>query len=181
MSPTVLIELLDTTGTEYNEVISRLDLFEKAIYSVAWAGQNESQNWFHIAREYTEKWHHQQQIREAVGKSGIMIREFFYPMIDTFMQALPYNYRSVKPVAGTTIRISINGELGGEWIIQFNGKEWEFRKSAGNYEAEISIEPDLGWKLFTTAVSEEDAEKQIIIHGNQELGRHILRMRSVMV
>jgi hypothetical protein len=35
---------------------------------VAWAGEAESKNWFHVARDYSEKWHHQQQIREAVSQ-----------------------------------------------------------------------------------------------------------------
>ena len=63
------------------------------MFPVSWAGEQESANWFDIAREFTERWHHQQQIRLAVEKPGIMTREFYYPVLDCFMRALPYSYR----------------------------------------------------------------------------------------
>ena len=31
------------------------------------AGEAVSANWFDVAREFTERWHHQQQIRLAIG------------------------------------------------------------------------------------------------------------------
>ena len=72
------------------------DMNIQAPVSVAWAGEKHSINWFHIAREFTEKWHHQQQIRDAVGKPGIMTKEFFYPVMDTFMRGMPHRYRDVQ-------------------------------------------------------------------------------------
>jgi len=59
---------------------------------VSWAGEEESANWFDTAREFTERWHHQQQIRLAVNKPGIVTREFYFPVLDCFMRALPYAY-----------------------------------------------------------------------------------------
>ena len=67
LSPAALTELLATSGAEYTQFLATLDPWAPAIFAVGWAGESESQNWFHIARDYTEKWHHQQQIREAVG------------------------------------------------------------------------------------------------------------------
>lgn len=51
LSTTILVELLDITGKQYTEFLKSLDPFADAIYPVAWAGQNTSPNWFHIARE----------------------------------------------------------------------------------------------------------------------------------
>lgn len=48
---------------------------------MSWAGEEQSANWFDTAREFTERWHHQQQIRLAVGQPGIMSREFYYPVL----------------------------------------------------------------------------------------------------
>ena len=72
LSPRVLTDLLEETDKEYVECLRQLKPFDKAMFSVAWAGEEESQNWFYIAREFTEKWHHHQQIREAVNQQGIM-------------------------------------------------------------------------------------------------------------
>ena len=89
MSPSILTELLEVTGKEYSKYIASLDPHADAIFPVAWAGEHVSKNWFHVAREYTEKWHHQQQIREATGKPGIMTKKLFYPVLNTFMRGLP--------------------------------------------------------------------------------------------
>ena len=56
------------------------------MFPVSWAGEEESANWFDTAREFTERWHHQQQIRLAVDKPGIMTREFYFPVLDCFMR-----------------------------------------------------------------------------------------------
>jgi uncharacterized protein (TIGR03083 family) len=181
VSPAVLIELLEITGKEFTEQLNKLEPFAPAMFSVAWAGQNESPNWFHIAREYTEKWHHQQQIREAVNKPGIMTREFFYPLIDTFMQALPHTYRDVQVEKGTVIRVQVTSELGGEWIMVRSDKQWLLEKSpSGNSQVEIILHPETAWKLFTKGMSGAEAEAKIKFNGNQELGKPILSMLSVM-
>jgi Mycothiol maleylpyruvate isomerase N-terminal domain len=89
LSPQMLIYLLKVTGAQYFDHLQTLDPNASAVFSVAWAGQKESPNWFHIAREYSEKFLHQQQIRDAVGKSALMTKELFYPFIDTLLYALP--------------------------------------------------------------------------------------------
>jgi uncharacterized protein (TIGR03083 family) len=181
VSPAVLIELLEVTGKEYIEQLNKLDPFAPAIFSVAWAGQTESPNWFHIAREYSEKWHHQQQIREAVGKPGIVTREFFYPLIDTFMQALPHTYRNVNAEEGTSIIVTVTSGMGGEWILEKSEKNWSLqRNKSENIKAEIIIDPDTAWKLFTKGLSGAEAESKIKFSGNPELGKPILSMLSVM-
>ncbi len=95
LSPPVLTELLEITGKQYSAHMMNADPNIQAPVSVAWAGEKQSVNWFHIAREFTEKWHHQQQIREAVGRPGIMTKEFFFPVMDVFMRGLPHRYRDV--------------------------------------------------------------------------------------
>ena len=50
-------------------------------------------NWFHLAREFTERWHHQQQIRLATERDGIMTRELYHPVLECFMRALPFAFR----------------------------------------------------------------------------------------
>jgi uncharacterized protein (TIGR03083 family) len=105
VSPITLIELLETTQQAVIDYYHSLDLCAPARFAVSWAGEEESQNWFHIAREYTERWHHQQQIRDAVGQEGIMERVFFYPLIQTFMMALPYTYRNTEASDGSVISV----------------------------------------------------------------------------
>lgn len=117
LSPRVITDLLETTGKAYFEQLKTLNAFDDAIFSVVWAGEDQSANWFHIAREYTEKFIHQQQIREAVNKPGLYTRELFYPFIDTFLYALPYTYKNTDAADETTVQVKVTTEIGGQWTI----------------------------------------------------------------
>lgn len=181
LSPPVLIELLETTGKQYIEHLQTLKPFDTAIFSVAWAGQNKSENWFHIAREYTEKFIHQQQIRDAVDKPGILNKELFYPFIDTFMYGLPHTYRNVSATAGTVVQIKVITNIGGEWNLIKTEDNWQLSKTNNTKPtAIININPQTAWKLFSKGISPEEARKQVEILGDIQLGKVALQMVSVM-
>ncbi|HEV7347078.1 maleylpyruvate isomerase N-terminal domain-containing protein [Telluribacter sp.] len=181
LSPAVLIELLSLTGPQCSAYLTTLDPTAPALFSVAWAGEDQSPNWFHVAREYTEKWHHQQQIREAVGKPGLMTRALFYPFIDTFMRGLPHTYRHTPAPDGTTIQITIRTDLGGDWYLQRFHEQWFLHKEASNFpEAVVQIAPEVAWKLFTKGVSPEAARPLVQISGNRSLGETALTLVAVM-
>lgn len=67
LSPNVMIDLLEVADRQYVEFIKTLDPLGQAFFPVAWAGEESSLNWFDVGREYTEKWHHTQQIFLATG------------------------------------------------------------------------------------------------------------------
>jgi uncharacterized protein (TIGR03083 family) len=182
VSPQQLIDLLESTGPGYHQYLESLPLFEKARYAVSWAGEEESENWFHIAREYTEKWHHQQQIRDAVGKPGIMHRELFYPCIDTFMRALPHTYRDVTATDKTLAKITVSTDAGGDWYIQYQSGKWVMigNAEAGIPDASVTLTPDTSWKLFTKGMTAADAIAKSELTGEQTFTRPLFGMLSVM-
>jgi Mycothiol maleylpyruvate isomerase N-terminal domain len=63
LSPRLLIEWTGAVVGELHDYLTSLDPMAPARWSVSWAGERRSANWFDIARERTERWHHQQQIR----------------------------------------------------------------------------------------------------------------------
>lgn len=181
LSPEVITALLASTGNEYIEHLQTLKPFDTAVFSVAWAGQDTSENWFHIAREYTEKFIHQQQIREAVGKQALFTKELFYPFIDTFMYALPHTYRNVNAPKGTVITLKVLTAIGGEWNIIKTDKDWQLTSEKANLpDATVCINPDIAWKLFSKSIRPEQVIDQIEITGDQQLGKVALQMVSVM-
>lgn len=180
-SPEILIFLHEVTGPPTSDYYLSVDPFATAPFAVSWAGEIESKNWFHLAREYTEKWHHQQQIREATGRPGIMERKFFYPFIDTYMRALPYTYRHVEAPEGTFIKVTIPGEAGGSWYLDRSADAWILGKSELKVpEAEVRISPEISWSLFSKNLRAGDVKEGIQINGNPALARHVLDMISVM-
>ena len=181
ISPAVMILLHEATGSLTSEYFASVDLYEKSIFPVDWAGEKESRNWFHIAREYTEKWLHQQQIRDAVQKPGILSRELFYPFIDTFMFALPHTYRNTKAAEGSSVKIHIPGEEGGSWFIVMKNGKWELLKEhQGTTNSELIIDADTAWKLFSKSLKAQEAIQLVTIHGDKNLGEAALHMTSVM-
>ncbi|NCT76629.1 MAG: maleylpyruvate isomerase family protein [Chitinophagaceae bacterium] len=182
MSPALLTDLLAHTGAAYAEQLQRLDPWEKALFAVAWAGEEVSFNWFHIAREYTEKFHHQLQLREAVGQTEVLMTpELFYPFINTLMRGLPYAYRNTEAPAGTIVQVNITGEAGGSWHLIRNEGQWMLQEGvAGNAAAVVSISPATAWKLFTKGLTAHEAEQQTSISGDTALGKAALSMIAVM-
>jgi uncharacterized protein (TIGR03083 family) len=67
LSPAALIELLAQSGREYTAYLNTLDPWAPAAFAVAWAGESASLNWFHMACDYTEKWHRQQLNQHRCG------------------------------------------------------------------------------------------------------------------
>ena len=180
ISPAVLIQQLELSGREYCQYLATLDLDAKAGFSVAWAGESESTNWFHIAREYTEKWHHQMQIREAVGAPLLLSAEWYAPVLQTFMRALPHAYRAVHAKNGSTVMVVIDGEAGGTWCIQRRDDRWEFAGAPSKPTAIVRI-PDVdAWKIFTKGFSFEKALQCSQTEGDQSLAEAALRLIAVM-
>lgn len=137
--------------------------------------------WFHIAREYTERWHHQQQIREATARPGIMTREFFYPCMATFMYGLPHTYRHVKAKAGATVHIIIETEIGGNWYLFYDGENWQLtQQSRADIVAAISIPPDVSWKLFTKGITAAEAKEKVTLSGDEQLASIVLNLLAVI-
>lgn len=182
VSPKVLIELLEITGKEYCEYLKSLNPFDDAAWSVAWAGEETSQNWFHIAREYTEKWHHQQQIRLAVGKTQeLYTREFYLPHLETSMRALPHHYRDTKAVDGSGIQFSITGEGGRDWFLYFENNKWDLvTQLTQSPICKVRIDGEIAWRMFTKGISRDEAHKRVWIEGNSELGNKIFDMLAVI-
>jgi uncharacterized protein (TIGR03083 family) len=181
LSPHELISRMESASTESAEYHQSLDPFAPAMFSVSWAGEEESANWFDTAREFTERWHHQQQIRIAVDKPGIMTREFYFPVLDCFMRALPYAYRSMLGKPGALAQFNIAGECGGSWYLFRSGDAWRLVSSAiGEKISETTIPQEIAWRIFTKGITQEAAKSQVRVTGDTETGLHILGMVSIV-
>jgi hypothetical protein len=134
-----------------------------------------------IAREYTEKWLHQQHIREVVGRPLLTSRKWLHPVLDTFLRALPYTYRSIEADDGTQVAVHIDGEAGGDWCLLRQDGRWQlYSEAEPNASARVGMDQGLAWRLFTKGITPEVAELQVCIEGDRELGARILHVVSIM-
>jgi uncharacterized protein (TIGR03083 family) len=181
LSPPVLIELMLPAFDQSARFHESLDPFAPAVFPVSWAGEEKSLNWFDTARELTERWHHQQQIRLATNRPGLMVPEVYHPVLDCFARGLPHLYRCVDAAAGTTVLLEIPGKCGGRWFLCRNSTGWEFvNGDVANPASRVIIPPALAWRIFTKGIDRESARMQVEIEGDPALGAHILNLTAII-
>jgi uncharacterized protein (TIGR03083 family) len=181
LSTAVLISLMEIATKSLAEYHASRDPHAMAPYGVSWAGEEKSSNWFDSAREFTERWHHQQQIRLAVNRPGIMTREFYYPVLDCFMRALPFTFRNVPAKPGTTVRITVSGECGGSWNLHRQENQWQLtEESLGEKVSEAVIPQEIAWRIFTKGIALESAKAQVKITGDIAIVLPVLGMVSIV-
>ena len=180
ISPPLLIDLLDLSGSQMCAYFQTLDPFSIGA-SVDWVGPKPAPVWLDLAREYTERWHHQQHIRDAVDRPGLKQPRYLSPVLDTFIRALPRTYQSIQADENTSVSISITGEAGGRWSILRENGEWNFYKGAPDKPtAEVLVDQDVAWRLFTRGIDPEKALKEMIFKGDQTLAHKVLGMTSII-
>ncbi len=180
LSPRVLIDLLEHVGRQVDEYFAGLDQF--AIGGpVGWAGTGPMPAWFDVAREYTERWHHQQQIRDATGRPGLYEQRLFEPVLNTFVRALPNTFRDVQAKQGACVRLSVTGAVAKNWTLLRSLEQWQLFEGTGpNDAAVVTIAAENAWKIFTKGIRGADAPACAEIRGNRRLGERVLQTVSVI-
>lgn len=181
LSPAVLIGLMKAACQQSADFHESLDPFAPAAFAVSWAGDEKSPNWFDTARELTERWHHQQQIRLATNRPGIMTPDLYHPVLDCFLHGLPHLYRQVGAPVGTTLLFEISGESGGQWFLSKGSTRWDFvNRASGELACQVTIPQELAWRLFTKGIDRDSASAQIKVEGNRDLAEKILHLTAIV-
>jgi uncharacterized protein (TIGR03083 family) len=180
LSPRVLVELHRYAGPRVAELFQSLDPEAPALFSVAWAGDEVSPNWFDIGREYTERWLHQAQIRDAVGAPGLNGREWLHPVLDLFLRSLPHAYRRVEVSDGLALGVEISGDAGGSWSLVRNAGGWRLYRGKVPAAARVALDQDTTWRLFSKGISGEVARQRAVTEGDPALTSPFFGVLAVM-
>lgn len=181
LSPAVLIDLMEIACRQSADFHESLDPFAPAVFNVSWAGESTSLNWFDTAREFTERWHHQQQIREATNRPGIMTREFYYPVLDCFVRGLPHAFQSVTAPSDATLQLDILGDCGGTWLLERKDANWSFASALRTaLAAQVKIPQEIAWRIFTKGIERNQAIAQSSIEGDRALGERVFHLTAIV-
>ena len=181
LSPAVLIHLMEFACEQSARFHESLDPFAPAAFAVSWAGESQSLNWFDTARELTERWHHQQQIRLAVDRPGIMTPELYHPVLDCFVRGLPHLYRGVDAPPGTIVQLEISGGCGGHWALVKDESAWMLAApSTGGFASRVVIPQEIAWRVFTKGIDRAQARAQSSIEGDTGLGERVLELTAIV-
>ena len=180
ISPRLLVDLLELTGRQMNDYFAALDL-DAMGGSVSWAGPDPASVWLDVAREYTERWHHQQHIRDAVGRPGLNEPRFMAPALAAFVRAMPHTYRDTPAPDGAAVTLTLTGPAGGRWSVVREGGQWGLVAGApARPDAEVSLDGDIAWRLFTRGLDPDAARAHLRIDGDRPLGLVVLEMVSII-
>ena len=182
LSPRVITDLLEITGRWVSDYVTTLSPHAGSPVAVAWAGEDRSENWMDTGREYTERWHHQTQIREAVGAEGLLQRRWFHPVLDLSVRAFRRTYKDVPAAAGTAVVFEVETEADRVWSVIRETSGWTVvRGRAPDAAACVHADADTAWKLLYNALSADAIRARVAITGDRSLAEPMLGARSVMV
>ena len=174
ISPRLLCELLAVTGEATRRYLAALDPFAMEGH-VAWVGAEPVPNWLDVAREYTERWTHQQQIRDAVGVPGLKQPRFLAPVLATFVHALPRAFAAVPAPAGAAVEVAVRGDGGGRWVLTRAPDGW--RLAAGTARrplARVALDAETAWRLWTRGIRQDAARAAVSVSGDRTVGLRVL-------
>ena len=182
LSPRVLTDLYERASGDAADWFESLPLESPALFAVSWAGEDASAGWFDIGREFTELWHHQQQIRMAVGADGLPDPRYLGAVIDVAVRGLPHAFRDVSAQPGQAVLLDISGPAGGMWTLMRDTNHWTlWRGEPSTSAAHVHLDDETAWKLLFNALPEGEAARALRIEGRADLARALLHARSVIV
>jgi Mycothiol maleylpyruvate isomerase N-terminal domain len=172
LSRRVVVDLLRWTAGEVHEYHASLDL--EGPSGVIWASGGTVPRWFDLCRDLTERWVHQQHIRDAVGQPGEHDR-FLPEVLGTFVWAFPHQYEAEAPT-GTTVQIGLG--TGGTWHLVRSSDCWKLQPGPASYPAAtLNLHETDAWRQLTGLQVAEDA---ISTDGPDQLVHPLLRVRGII-
>jgi uncharacterized protein (TIGR03083 family) len=180
VSPQVICELIGRYDPELVRLFERLDPDALGL-GVVWAGEWQSQNWFDIAREYTEKWHHQQQLRDATGRPSLYDPSLFTPALEVFARGLPFAYRELREASGTRISVFVEGPVSLAWTLLKEEERWSLWSGAEvTPDTSIFVSADVLWRMWTKEIAPAAARYRLRTVGNDAHTEPLVRFVAIM-
>jgi uncharacterized protein (TIGR03083 family) len=172
LSRRLVLELLAWSGERVAEYHDAIPLAEPA--GVIWAG-GQVPGWLGLGRDFTERWVHQQQIREAVANPGGH-RRHLPTILSVFVWAFPHQYQpEVDP--GTVVNLDFGTQA--RWHLVRGDQGWELEGGlADSPVAAITSDMDSAWRQLTGASTPIGA---VTTSGPSHLAQPLLDVRGIIV
>jgi uncharacterized protein (TIGR03083 family) len=181
-SPRVLTDLLRHLGPQLDQFWASLDM-DRLGEAVSWAAPGvPAPAWLDVAREYSECWVHQQQVRDAVGRPGASSERLMTPVIDIFVRAVPYALRHLAPAPGSRVQLQVTGPGGGSWTFRRQEATWAVDRGpfAQDAAALVRLSADTLWRAATRGITVETTRKRATIAGDEDLGSAVLTLVAII-
>lgn len=187
VSPALLIQLLEFSTAHVASVMEQADPHGPATFPVAWAGVHQEACWLDVGREYTERWHHQDQIRRTAGAPALDDPHFLRPALELSLLALPRVYSGVPSPAETRILLEVSGAFDACWSLTSSGDEergWTVTsENPGPVKPACRIQADALCltRLLLNTLSRPEVEVCLSVDGDHRLAQPLRGARALMV
>lgn len=123
LSPAVLASLLGAGAVEVTAMWDAMAL-DDVTAGVSWAGLAEGPVWMDLARDTTEYWIHEQQLREAVGRPHHDPTEASV-VVDVLARGLPHALHRVPAPDGAVVVVHAV-DVDTAWLLARRADRWWF-------------------------------------------------------
>ncbi len=143
LSPRLMIELIDRAGTSHDRLWQTKGLDDPSL-GVSWAGIEPAPVWLDAARDVTEYWVHERQLREAVGDHGTGHPDIS-TILDVFARGLPYTLSAIDPGVR---RVHVESE-GMTWRFARQRHRWWLVDETAPEATVVRLTGELLWRRWT--------------------------------
>ncbi len=165
-SPHLLVEMLEWAGPKADQRWRQRD-FDEPSLGVSWAGIDPAPLWLDAAREVTEYWVHERQLREAVGHDTDGLPDLA-TMLDVFARGLPFTLGRLEP-GETRIRLEAAGR---SWRFHQLDGLWWYSAEVEPGDTVVAFDGELLWRRWTrqpstpaiATASLSQAERAVLDH-----------------
>jgi uncharacterized protein (TIGR03083 family) len=179
-SPRVIVDLLGESGAP---LFTYFDSLDPAVLGerVSWAGPGPAPVWLDLAREYMERWVHQQHIRDALDRPGQSEPRFVRPVIAASMHAVPLAMHRHARQEQATVTVAVHGNVDGAWSVIGTNEGWRlFEGAPADAATTIEIDSDDWWRVVTLGMRPEEAWSRAKVTGEADLARAALAAVAII-
>jgi hypothetical protein len=164
---------LNATWTRAAERLSPrvlTDLHESAdrsTFPVAWAGVDGDTMWLDLGREYTERWHHQEQIRRAVGAPALDGAQWTDAALAVAVRALPRAWAPLDAPPGAHVAVRVGPHA---WSLRREEAGWAlYEGDAADADAVIACDVMTTLHVWHKLLTPEQAAPHVRVSGDARL------------
>ncbi len=144
LSPAVILEMMEALGPEHDQLWIDREPLDPSL-GVSWAGVDPAPVWLDAARDVTEYWIHETQIREALGDSGVA-EPGLATVLDVLARGLPHALAGVVEADSLTIEVP---DVGLVWGLERSDIGWRFSDSATVVGPRLEYDSGFLWRRWT--------------------------------
>jgi uncharacterized protein (TIGR03083 family) len=181
ISPSVLQDLLALTSGHVMSYWQHVNLHDMG-EPVSWIDQDRpAPVWLDCARDFTEDWIHQEQIRQGVRRERRTDPTVMHAVLDTFMHAMNRTLDQHHLPDGSSLAVRIEPELDTEWSWSCRAGSWFPVTDVPAHPTTLIIsDAQTWWGLCVRMLTPAQARDRTQVVGDEQLARAALTIVSII-